>query len=155
MPADPDDTPRRAEIAARLHRLAIHLLRRVRREDPTSGLSAARLSALSVVVHAGPISLGDLAREEQVRPPTMSRLVDALVDEGLVERNPDPTDARAVSIEATAEGLALLEEARLRRIERLVESLDALNAEEIHLLEESLGVLDRVFARPAPGKPSS
>jgi len=148
MPTEPDIASRRIEIAARLHRLAIHLLRRVRREDPVSGLSAARLSALSVVVHAGPLSLGDLAREEQVRPPTMSRLVDALQEEELVVRRPDPRDARAVSIEATEEGRRLLEEARIRRIERLVESLDRLEEEELEELETTLEILDRVFARP-------
>jgi hypothetical protein len=64
-------------IADRLHSAAIHLLRRLRREDATSGLSAPRLSALSVIVFGGPLTLGELANAEQVRPPTMTRLVSA------------------------------------------------------------------------------
>ena len=65
----PDPT---TELADRLHSAAIHLLRRLRREDDASGLGAPQLSALSVIVFAGPITLGALARAEQVRPPTIS-----------------------------------------------------------------------------------
>src|ERR687883_145288 len=77
-------------LADRLHSAAIHLLRRLRREDARTGLSGPRLSALSVVVFAGPRTLGELAAAEQVRPPTMTRLVQALEREGLVARDPDP-----------------------------------------------------------------
>jgi len=61
-------------LADQLHSAAIHLLRQLRKEDDTSGLSAPRLSALSVVVFGGPLTLGALARAEQVRPPTMTRI---------------------------------------------------------------------------------
>src|SRR5688572_17075132 len=86
-----DDAERTAD---RLHSAAIHLLRRLRREDAKTGLSAPRLSALSVVVFAGPLTLGELAAAEQVRPPTMTRLVSALEAEGLVTRETDPDDGR-------------------------------------------------------------
>src|ERR1700739_3741011 len=71
-------------LADLLHSAAIHLLRKLRREDAASGLNRARLWALSVVVFAGTVTLGDLAAAEQVRPPTMTRIVDALVEQGLV-----------------------------------------------------------------------
>jgi len=73
-------------VADQLHSASIHLLRKLRREDAASGLNAARLSALSVIVFAGPITPGDLAAAEQVRPPTMTRIVDALVQHGLAEK---------------------------------------------------------------------
>ena len=92
------------DIAARLHSAAIRLLRTLRREDDGSGLSAPRLSALSVIVFAGPLSLAELAAAEQVKPPTMSRIVDALVERGLVTREAKPGDRRSVAITATAEG---------------------------------------------------
>ena len=82
-------------IADRLHSAAIHLLRRLRQEDAAAGLTAPRLSALSVIVFAGPLTLGELAEAEQVRPPTISRLVQGLEAEGLVERSRDPVDPRA------------------------------------------------------------
>jgi hypothetical protein len=85
-----DDAERTAD---RLHSAAIHLLRRLRREDAKSGLSAPRLSALSVLVFGGPLTLGELANAEQVRPPTMTRLVTALEADGRVS----PTRAMAAS----------------------------------------------------------
>ena len=68
----------RTSLADRLHSLAIHLLRAVRSSDDVSGLSGPRLSALSVIIYAGPISLTDLADAEHVTSPTMTRLVQAL-----------------------------------------------------------------------------
>src|SRR5687767_15625553 len=88
-------------IAERLHSAAIHLLRRLRREDDASGLGAPRLSALSVIVFGGPVTIGGLAAAEQVRVPTMSRLVDSLESQGLVRRVPDESDRRVVRVEAT------------------------------------------------------
>jgi DNA-binding MarR family transcriptional regulator len=85
------------DIAARLHSSAFRLLRSLRREDDGSGLSAPRLSALSVIVFAGPMSLAELAAAEQVKPPTMSRIVDALVERGLVTRIAKPGDRRSVA----------------------------------------------------------
>ena len=93
-------SPRDEQLADRLHSAAIHLLRRLRREDAASGLSGPRLSALSVIVFGGgPITLGQLALAEQVRPPTMTRLVNRLAAEGLVTREPDPADGRITYID--------------------------------------------------------
>src|SRR5665811_244600 len=85
-------TPGRARrardgVADRVHSAAIHLLRALRKQDDKWGLSAPRLSALSVVVFSGRITLGGLARAEQVRPPTMTRLVRALELQKLVTRS--------------------------------------------------------------------
>lgn len=90
-----------ARLATGLHSVAIGLLRALRREDVASGLTGPRLSALSVLVFGGPRSLGALAAAEQVRPPTMTRLVAALEADGLVTRQPDPRDGRAILIHPT------------------------------------------------------
>src|SRR5919206_633345 len=92
------------EAADRFHSAAIHALRHVRREDPTSGLSAARLSALSVLVFGGARTLGELAAAEHVRPATMSKIVQALEREGYVRREADPGDGRVTRLRATAKG---------------------------------------------------
>src|ERR687886_968937 len=92
------------DAADRFHSAAIHALRHVRREDPASGLSAARLSALSVLVFGGPRTLGELAAAEHVRPATMTRIVQALEREGLVRRQADPDDGRVTRLHATAKG---------------------------------------------------
>src|SRR2546421_5682696 len=81
-------------IADRLHSAAIHLLRRLRVEDKASGLSGPRISALSVIVFRGPITMGALAEAEQVRPPTITRLVAGLERRGLVRRVRHTTDGR-------------------------------------------------------------
>ena len=134
-------------IADRLHSAAIHLLRRLRREDATSGLSAPRLSALSVVVFAGPLTLGELANAEQVRPPTMTRLVSALEDAGLVAREADPADKRLTRIRATAKGRALLVRGRARRVAALTQEVGALASGERAELARALAILDEVIAR--------
>src|SRR5438876_11141187 len=92
------------DAADRFHSAAIHALRHVRREDPVTGVPAARLSALSVLVFGGPRTLGELATAEQVRPPTMTRIVQALERDGLVQRDEDPDDGRINRIRATAKG---------------------------------------------------
>src|SRR5437763_14618229 len=86
------------DLADRLHSAAIHLLRRVRRADDASGLPAPQLSALSVIVFGGPITLGALAAAEQVRPPTITKLVATLENAGLVEREVDAEDRRVVRV---------------------------------------------------------
>src|SRR5687768_14502969 len=105
------------QTADRLHSAAIHLLRLLREEDAASGVSAARLSALSVVVFAGPVTLGQLAAAEQVRPPTISGIAAGLERDGLVRRRPDTRDGRVQWIHATAKGRRVLARARRRRIE--------------------------------------
>jgi DNA-binding MarR family transcriptional regulator len=132
------------DVAARLHSSAIRLLRTLRREDDGSGLSAPRLSALSVVVFAGPMSLAELATAEQVKPPTMSRIVDALVERGLVTRIAKPGDRRSVAIEATSEGTQLLDAGRERRVAALVGRLRKLADSERRALARGVEILERV-----------
>jgi len=131
-------------VADRLHSAAIHLLRRLRREDDASGLSAPRLSALSVVVFAGPTTLGALAEAEQVRPPTMTRVVQSLERDGLVTREPVADDARVVLIRATPRGSKLFGAGRTRRVKRLATDLAALAPAELTLLSRAAGLLERV-----------
>ncbi len=134
-------------IADRLHSAAIHLLRRLRREDATTGLSAPRLSALSVIVFGGAVTLGELANAEQVRPPTMTRLVSALEARGLVSREADPDDGRLTRIRATQKGRTLLLRGRARRVAALTEEVRALAAGEREELARALAILDGVIAR--------
>jgi DNA-binding MarR family transcriptional regulator len=139
------------ELADRLHSAAIHLLRRLRREDARTGLSGPRLSALSVVVFAGPLTLGELAAAEQVRPPTMTRLVRALEARGLVTREPDEYDGRVVRLRATAKGRTLMAEGRARRVRALAEGLRTLNSSDVTALDGAVGTLEQVVGRLARG----
>src|SRR5205809_8094359 len=103
------------DLADRLHSASIHLLRRARRTDPLTGVSAAQLSALSVLM-GGPRTLGEMAAAEQVRPPTMSTLVAEMEHLGHVRRSRDPADARVARIEMTAKGRRVLAKGRALRI---------------------------------------
>lgn len=136
-----------ADVADRLHSAAIHLLRRLRIEDAASGLTAPRLSALSVIVYGGPLTLGALAGAEQVRPPTMTRLVSALERDGLVSREPDPGDRRQVLLRATPAGRRLLEEGRARRTSTLAARLALLPDGDLAALAWAAELLERL-ARP-------
>ena len=131
-------------LADRLHSAAIHLLRRLRREDDASGLPAPQLSALSVIVFGGPITLGALAAAEQVRPPTVTKLVGTLEQRGLVTREPDPDDKRVVRVRATARGIKLLQEGRSRRVAALIRDLEALSPADLRELARGVDVIERV-----------
>jgi DNA-binding MarR family transcriptional regulator len=142
------------DLADQLHSTAIHLLRRVRVQDAATGISAARLSALSVIVFGGPVSLNHLAQAEQVRPPTMSRIVDALESAGLARRSLNEQDRRAVLIEATGKGIAMLRQGRRRRVEFLASYLSRLNATELADLERALKAI-RKAVEPTAAKPAA
>jgi DNA-binding MarR family transcriptional regulator len=135
---------RHAELANQLNSAAIHLLRRIARDDGADGLTAARASALSVLAFGGPQRPGDLARRERVAAPTMTRIVDGMVRDGLVQRSPSPTDRRALILEATPRGRALIERGRARRIQRLARELGSLAEEDLRTLERAVSVLLRL-----------
>jgi DNA-binding MarR family transcriptional regulator len=135
-----ENTP---ELADRLHSAAIHLLRRLRREDDASGVPAPQLSALSVVVFGGPITLGALAVAEQVRPPTITKVVASLERDGLVEREVDVADRRVVRVRATARGTRLLHEGRKRRVASLAAALAELPEKERATLARAMPILEK------------
>ena len=143
----PESTDEAQALADRVHSAAIHLLRRLRREDARSGLTAPRLSALSVLVFGGPRSLSELAAAEQVRPPTMTRLVTALERDGLVVKEGVAGDRRQVRIRATAAGRAMLARGRERRVVALASVIRTLPDEDRALLRSSMAVLDRVVGQ--------
>ncbi len=133
-------------IADRLHSAAIHLLRRVRKRDVATGQGPARLSALSVLVFGGPKTLGQLAAAEQVRPPTMSRIVAGLARSHLIEITPDPDDARRLRIRSTAEGERLLHRGRQLRVEHLASQLNRLTEAELAKIADAVQVLQKMLS---------
>jgi DNA-binding MarR family transcriptional regulator len=135
---------RLVEMATRLHAASVRMLRMLRRQDEATGLTGPRLSALSVLVFGGPVSLAGLAAAEQVKAPTMSRLVEALVREGLATRDPDPANRRMVRIAATAQGVRLLEAGRRRRVQALTDRLARLADSEQRALARGVELLERV-----------
>jgi DNA-binding MarR family transcriptional regulator len=137
--------PETVAAADRLHSSAIHLLRRVRQQDSASGVGPAQLSALSVLVFAGARTLGELAAAEQVKPPTMSRIVAGLKRSRLIEITCDAYDARRMSISATSKGTRLLHQGRRRRIEYLAAHLGSLTSGELAQLNAGADILEKLL----------
>jgi len=129
-----------------LHSAAIHLLRRVRAQDRGLGIGPAQLSALSVLVFGGPRSLRELAEAEQVRPPTMSRIVAGLVCAGLVRREATK-DKRRLRLEATAKGTKILWRGRQRRVELLAQSLQKLSQSELQQATSAAQFLQKLISK--------
>jgi DNA-binding MarR family transcriptional regulator len=140
------DLSRHVEAADRFHSAAIHALRHVRREDPATGLSAARLSALSVLVFGGPRTLGELAAAEQVRPATMTRIAQSLVEDGYARRDADPKDGRVARLTATPKGRRVMQQGRERRVENLARLLEHLSPDEVARVHEAAELVERALA---------
>ncbi len=140
-------TPSVTAVADRLHSAAVHLLRRVRKQDIQTGIGPAQLSALSVLVFAGPLTLKVLAAAEQVKPPTMSRIVVGLERQGLARRRVDLRDRRALRLYATPKGIRILQLGRRRRILYLAARLRPLKARDLATLNRAAYLLERLFHR--------
>ncbi len=142
LPPGLRSTPRR-RIANELNTTAIQTLRHARVADTASGLSPERLSLLSVLVYAGPRTMGQLARVEQVSRPAITRIVTALEDAGLADRAQVAGDRRSTLVTATATGRAAMEEARRARVETLAEVLGGATPAELDLVSRALTVVRR------------
>ena len=129
-----------------IHSAAIHLLRRVQVVDAEMGISSARASALSVLVFGGPKTLTELARAEQVSPPTMSRLVTAMEAEGLIRRQPHEEDARAIRLHATPKARRILERGRARREQVLEELFAPLSAADRGAVARAAAIIEACLA---------
>jgi DNA-binding MarR family transcriptional regulator len=137
------------ELAAGLASLSTVLQRHLSRADAGEGLTRARLSALALLVLGGPRTLGDLAGAEHVRPPTMTRLIHAMEEDGLVARSPNPDDGRSVVIRATPRGVEQLEQGRARQIAPLAEAISDLDRAERLQLEDAADLLGRLLRQTA------
>jgi DNA-binding MarR family transcriptional regulator len=129
------------QMVARV-RLAVLRLGRRLRQNAAAGLTASQLGVLSTLDRHGPMTLGDLAHQEGVQPPSVTRMVDALEREGLVRRSESVVDRRAVMAELTGEGRRAVEDVRRRRDAVLAERLSRLSAPDRAALEMALPVLE-------------
>lgn len=134
----PTDT---AALAARL-RLAVTRLARKLRREAEPGITPSMLAALSSVDRQGPLTMSELCAVEQVQPPSMTRIVAALVDVGLVSRESDPSDGRVAWVTVTPQGRKLLDRSRGRKEAYLAKALRDLDAHELETLEEAAAILE-------------
>lgn len=136
--ADPE------RVARMIHSAAIRLLRRLRKTDEESGISTARLSILSVLVFTGDKTPGELAHIEQVKPPTMTKLIQGLETDGLVVRKAHVKDRRASMLRVTAKGRNKLLKAQRLRIETLMELMHSLDSQEIRTLAKASELMEKI-----------
>lgn len=159
MPRRPPAAPQTPlTIADRMHSAAVHLLRRLRTHDEAMGITAARASALSVAVFAGPVTLGRLAKAEQVSAPTITRLVVAMEEEGLLTREADHKDRRVVWIRPTAKGARLLTDGRRRRVEAFARELVTLDRQALGVLGRAAEIMEhlgRAHSAPSESRASA
>jgi len=140
----PTEADKRSEIAALLHEQFARLTRQLRTLELPQGMTPERLSALSVIEKRGPISVTALADKEMVRPATMSRMVSALVEEGLVKRTDDKTDGRGVLVSATPKGRRTYQRAQEQRLHHFAEVLESLNEEQLASMRNLTAALERL-----------
>ncbi len=133
----------RAEIAALLHEQFARLTRELRNLELPQGVTPERLSALAVIERRGPISVTALADREMVRPATMSRMVSALVDDGLVKRNHDKEDGRGVLVTTTTKGRRIYQRAQEQRLRHFAEALERLTDEQLAAMRGLTTQLER------------
>ena len=137
------------ELASQLRLAVMRLSRRLRQHAPHD-ITPSQLSALATVARAERLTLSQLADAERVQPPTITRIVDALVQRGLVARTPSETDRRVAWVAPTPAGLALVEEIRQRRDAYLARHLRALPPADLELLARAAELLERLMEDPEP-----
>src|SRR5262245_5290859 len=126
-------------------RLAVGRLARRLRQQNEGEMTASQFSALASIARLGPLTLGKLASVERLRPPTVTRMVSAMEESGLVLRRPDADDRRIWRVELTHLGRDLLERSRTRRDAYLARRLATLAPEELDVLRDATAVLERLL----------
>jgi DNA-binding MarR family transcriptional regulator len=130
-----------ARLAADLSLAVMRLARQLRFRNPQSPVSLSQLSALTTLANEGAMTPGALAIRERVRPPSMTRVIASLADEGFVEREPHPVDGRQVVVSVSASGAELVKAARRARQEWLAERLATLNDDKRGTLREAADII--------------
>jgi DNA-binding MarR family transcriptional regulator len=139
------------EMTSRLRMVVARLSRRLRQEA-NEGATPSQLAALATVERQGPITLGDLAGHERVRPPTMTRIVAGLEETHLLRRETDPSDRRVARVTITPEGSRLLVRSRTRKDAFLAALLERLDPDEVAIVERAVPILERLVDESPTGR---
>jgi DNA-binding MarR family transcriptional regulator len=137
-------TATQTALASTLRLSVMRLARRMRAQRADTMLTLSQLAALATLDRHGALSPGELAAHEKISPPSMTRLLGVLESEGLVVRTAHPTDRRQVTLAVSRTGQELLKEDRRRRDVWLAQRLEDLDADELAVLQQAAGILDRL-----------
>jgi DNA-binding MarR family transcriptional regulator len=133
-----------ADLARSVRNSVARLTRRMRAERASTDLSLTQLGVLGTLTRRGPSTIGELAAAENVQPPSMTRTVNCLADQGLVRREPHQTDRRQVVVHLSAEAERVLAEDRKRKDAWLARRLAELSPDERRLLRQVAPILERL-----------
>lgn len=152
-PSGPSGRPHSADadppsLSSHLRLVILRMSRRLRQES-VGDITASQMSALASISLAGDASLGELAATERVAPPSMTRIVGRLEEQGLVRRRHDVADRRVSRLEMTPVGERLLAATRSRRDAYLAERLQSLSDEEREIVNRALPIFERIIADEA------
>ncbi|HEY8218337.1 MAG TPA: MarR family transcriptional regulator [Acidimicrobiia bacterium] len=150
MPGAATTTDMTTDLADGLRLAVTRLARRLRQQTDVDA-SPTQVALLSTIERRGPITLGDLAAHERVRPPTVTAAVGRLEERGLIVRRADPDDRRVVRVEVTPAGRRLLARARSRKTAFLAKRLAELDERDRVVLRDAVEVLDRVLEHGSAG----
>jgi DNA-binding MarR family transcriptional regulator len=132
-----------AGLASALRVSVMRLSRRLRNErDASDDLSFNQIAVLFTLARLGALTIGDLAAEEKVQPPSMTRTVNSLLDKHLVQRDAHETDRRVVVVSLTDEGVSVIEESRRRKEVWLHQRLVELTPAQRQILREAAPILE-------------
>jgi DNA-binding MarR family transcriptional regulator len=131
-------------LADRLRVSVGRLARRLRQQSAEDDLTLSQASVLATLERHGPLAMSEVAAHERISKPSATGIVGRLVDKGLVERAPDPDDARSSIVTITPEGLRLLNRRRRQRTEYLARRIDALDAGDRAVLERAVPLLEKI-----------
>ncbi|ACV27081.1 MarR family winged helix-turn-helix transcriptional regulator [Kangiella koreensis] len=139
----PDSINKHSEVAEKLHRVAIYLLRNTKKHDQESGLTPERLSLLSILVYIGPQTINSLAEMEQVSAPAITRTVKSLEKQGYVIKSRSKTDQRVVYVAPTRKSQQLLDETQRKRVDRIEHLLEGAAEEDLKQLKAAMIILEK------------
>ena len=131
-------------LASELRSTVMRLARRLRNQRSETTLTLGRLAALGTIARHGPLTPGELAAHERVQPPSMTRIISALEEAGLVTRTDHPTDRRQVLVALSPAGQAMIRDDRRRRDAWLAQRMRELDADDLAVLRRAAAVLDRL-----------
>jgi DNA-binding MarR family transcriptional regulator len=145
VPVTDRDLKSTAGLASALRPTVLRLARRLRQmRDESLELNSNQLSAMSVLLNQGDLRMGELAAQEKVQPPSMTRIVNGLEQRGLVARKVHPEDKRQCVVTLTEPGQQVLLANRRRRDQWLTVRLAELEPEEREVLRKSVSILEKV-----------
>lgn len=134
------------QFASTLRSAILRLSRQIRAQRLVDvELTANQMSALGALARHGPMTVTELAAYEQVKPPSITRTINCMVESGLVERSPHPTDGRQVMVGLTPHAEKTIVALRARRDAWLEEKADHLSATERDVLRRALPVLEKLI----------